>query len=75
MLNVRLEGDPGEAHAFLDALRGVGVEVAAGPTKPRSGGYSHVYATIRMPDGPTSGPVRVVADTGRALEPRRRGRR
>lgn len=70
MLNVRLEGDPEEARAFLDALRSAGVEVAAGTTKTRSGGFSHVYATIRLPDVDT-GPVRVTAVTGRALEGRR----
>jgi hypothetical protein len=75
MLQVRLAGDPGEARAFLDALAAGGVEVAVGTVKDR-GGFSHVYATVRMPDytAVPAGPVWVAATSGRALEGRRRAR-
>ncbi len=78
MLQIRLEGDPDEAHAFLDALRTGGVaEVQVGTVKHRREGFAHVYAVVRMPDGPSvvvTAPVRVTAVQGRAL-PRERGAR
>ena len=48
MLQLRIEGDQGEALALTDALRAAGVEVQIGTTKTR-GGFVHVYTTVRMP--------------------------
>jgi hypothetical protein len=76
MLQVRLEGDPAEAHAFLDALRAGGVEVQVGNTNNR-GGYAHVYAVVRVPywqaaARPDTGSVRGMVTRGRPIEGGRR---
>ena len=85
MLQLRVEGDPAEARAFLEALAVDVAEVQIGTTKDR-GGFSHVYAVVRMPgyqpadaEGPVQGTVgRVAVDRAgvdggrRALRGRRR---
>lgn len=63
MLQVRLQGDPAEAVALLEALRVGGAEVEIGGTKDR-GPYSHVYAVVRMP-GYVAAPAPVQAEVAR----------
>ncbi|WP_047892955.1 hypothetical protein [Micromonospora sp. RV43] len=78
MLQIRVEGDPAEARALLERLRGAGIEVQVGTTKNR-GDFAHVYAVVRMPDwpaeAPAAGSVRVPVVVGRPIEARRRGLR
>lgn len=72
MLGIRLEGDPDEARVMLEALQAAGAEVLFGTTKSR-GDFSHVYATVRMPDYEApEAPVRATVVTGGELEPSRR---
>jgi hypothetical protein len=71
MLQLRIEGDQGEALALTDALRAARVEVQIGTTKTR-GGFVHVYTTARMPwyqPVPDPAPLRVQARVGRPTSP------
>jgi hypothetical protein len=85
MLQMRLEGDPAEAEAFLAVLTAHGAEVQVGTVKARREGFSHTYAVVRMPGyaappadraGPVRGEIvvdRPAVDGGRrALRGRRR---
>jgi hypothetical protein len=67
MLNVRVEGDPHEAMAYVEHMRGTGVEVQIGTAKDR-GINTQVYTVARMPwyEPPADpGPVRVQATVER----------
>jgi hypothetical protein len=50
MLEIRVQGDRGEAQALLEFLAAAGAEVQAGGLRARSEGFVHQYAVVRMPD-------------------------